>query len=651
MLLLHDMYREAIHVRQLYQNFDLQIDRAGNAYRARVLYSPAGQAGADFTLPFAQSELSLFLALQSRDSQSGPESGVALSPRQFGERLFRAVFTGPIGTCLSRSRDAAESAGTGLRLNLRLDDVPELAALPWEYLYDPERGRFLALSAITPVVRYLALGLPEHPLRVDLPLHILAVLSDPTDVAPRLNVQDEWQRLQDALAPLTARDLLVLERLDQPAIAALQARLREGDVHVLHFVGHGAYVGEQGMGYLLLEDAAGCGQWVSADKLGTLLGDHPALHLAFVNVCEGALTGDRPGADPFGGTAQTLVRQGVPAVIAMQFEISDGAASGLAGEFYRALADGYPVDAALAEARKSLYLAGDEIEWGTPVLFSRSPDNELIELSEANASPANPRQLFEPETLLIPAGPFPMGTNDRGVPAWETPQHSVNLPAYRIGQYPVTNREYTEFIRREKAQDVPEEGGWFLREPPADRLDHPVTGVSWRDAVAYCRWLSQATGRSYRLPAEAEWEKAASWARDPSRGGAGNSGAKRRYPWGDEWDEGRCNSGSAGTVPVSAHPAGASPSGCEDMLGNAQEWTASLWGTQPAQPEQSYEDRPGGGESILDPADLPVQARMVHRGGSYKSRPAELRCTARRGAAPDSKVPWRGFRVAMQIEA
>ncbi len=86
------------------------------------------------------------------------------------------------------------------------------------------------------------------------------------------------------------------------------------------------------------------------------------------------------------------------------------------------------------------------------------------------------------------------------------------------------------------------------------------------------------------------------------------------------------------------------------MLGNVLEWTATLWGTQPAQPQQGYRDQPAGGPSIADPADLPAQARMVHRGGSYKSQPAELRCSGRGSAPHDSKIPWRGFRVAMEVE-
>jgi formylglycine-generating enzyme required for sulfatase activity len=264
--------------------------------------------------------------------------------------------------------------------------------------------------------------------------------------------------------------------------------------------------------------------------------------------------------------------------------------------------------------------------------------------------PARKRELapeLVPETVHIPVGPLLMGSDPGpGIPEHETPQHIVTLPAYRIGKYPVTNRQYGEFIRREKAQDVPKDAGWFLREPPAERLDHPVTGVSWFDAVAYCRWLSQQTGRPYRLPSEAEWEKAA---RGPHPGPSPERGGGSRYPWGDDWDPACTNAASGGTTPATAHPAGASSYGCEDMLGNAQEWTATLWGTQSGQPQQSYRERPDGGPTITDPADLPAQARLVHRGGSYKSQPGELRCSARGSAVPDSKIPWRGFRVAMEV--
>lgn len=248
-----------------------------------------------------------------------------------------------------------------------------------------------------------------------------------------------------------------------------------------------------------------------------------------------------------------------------------------------------------------------------------------------------PHLPFEPETVLVHAGPFLMGSlPGDNIPAEETPHHEVILPAYRIGQYPVTNAQYAEFIKREKQQEPPKKTGWFLREPPADKLDHPVTGVSWTDAQAYCRWLSGQAGRTYRLPSEAEWEKAA-------RGGDGRS-----YPWGNEWTDGRCNYGSEDTTTVTAHPEGTSPCGCYDMLGNAQEWTSTLWGSDPKENAFPYPYRPTDGREETNPTHL-HRVYRIYRGGSFRDEPAKLRCSARGNSDPESKIRWRGFRVVMEV--
>ena len=101
---------------------------------------------------------------------------------------------------------------------------------------------------------------------------------------------------------------------------------------------------------------------------------------------------------------------------------------------------------------------------------------------------------------------------------------------------------------------------------------------------------------------------------------------------------------------VTAHTTGASVYGVEDLLGNVQEWTRSLWGSQPAQPEFGYPYDPDDKDrEVTEPSQLPAQARLVHRGGSVKSAPADLRNTARGNALPDSKIAWRGFRIVLQI--
>jgi hypothetical protein len=93
--------------------------------------------------------------------------------------------------------------------------------------------------------------------------------------------------------------------------------------------------------------------------------------MAILNACEGARTSR---SDPFAGVAQSLVQQGIPAVVAMQYEITDEAAITFSRELYGAIVDGYPIDAAVAEARKAIFAKGNDVEWGTPVLYLCSPD-------------------------------------------------------------------------------------------------------------------------------------------------------------------------------------------------------------------------------------------------------------------------------------
>jgi formylglycine-generating enzyme required for sulfatase activity len=625
-----------------YQNFDLLIENTQDdthPYRARVVDSPVGEANVDFKLPFSESELRSFFWLSGRVFRNLRLAAVALqpaplTPQQFGTRLYQAVFAGQVGTCLLRSLDAV-GEGAGLRIRLRLDRrVPRLADLPWEYLYAPDLNRFIVLSSQTVIAHYIELPQPQRPLRVTPPLRILALVSDPSD-APTLDVVQEWGHLQAALADLQAQGLIVLERLATATLPALQDRLRRPpNVHILHYIGHGYYDENTDTGGLMLEYEDRRGYLVDAERLATLLHDHTSLRLVFLNACEGA----RGGRDDFfAGTAQRLVSHKTPAVIAMQFKISDKAALILAQEFYEAIADGYSVDAALAEARKAVYFGGDDLEWGTPVLFSRSPDNQILELvpdeTQADFEPLP----FEPETITIPAGLFLMGSPPGpGVPEHETPQHEIDLPAYRIGKFPVTNDQYAEFIRRVKTQDEPE--GWFLRKPPKGKNDHPVVGVNWYDAQDYCRWLSGRTGRTYRLPSEAEWEKAA-------RGPNG-----QRYPWGESWFDGRCNAGGDDTTPVKDpvdgegpyYPEGSSPYGCYEMLGNVEEWSSTLWGGDPHRSEFRYPYNPDDGR---EEGEAPAHVFRVHRGGSFQDRQIDLSCSARSYDNPESRLPWHGFRV------
>lgn len=368
-----------------YQNFDLLIEPAGHAYVARVTHSPAGEAATKFSVPFSALELENFLLKIGRPRRgvrrlNSPEMEAA---KVFGKRLFDSVFGSEVFGCLRSSLDQTEAKGSaGLRLRLRLN-APELADLPWEYLYNSALNRFLVLAVETPLVRYIELPERIRPLAVQPPLKILVMLSSPTDY-PSLDVEDEWAKLQNALGDLQKRKLVTLERLDEATLPALQRRLRQSSCHIFHFIGHGGYDESAHDGVLLMEDETRHSRKVSGQFLGTILHNHRPLRLAVLNACEGARASR---TDPFTGTAQSLVQQGLPAVIAMQFEITDAAAITLSHEFYTALADGYPVDAALVEARTAIFAGGNDVEWGTPVLYMRAPDGKIFDIDRVQQTP------------------------------------------------------------------------------------------------------------------------------------------------------------------------------------------------------------------------------------------------------------------------
>jgi hypothetical protein len=158
----------------------------------------------------------------------------------------------------------------------------------------------------------------------------------------------------------------------------LQRELRRDDYHVFHYIGHGGYDKASDDGVLVLEDGNQRSRLVSGIELGTILADETTLRLAVLNACEGARTSL---SDPFSGVATSLVRLEIPAVIAMQLEITDRAAITFAAELYAALADGYAIDAALAEARKAIFADENEVEWATPVLFMRVPDGRIFDVA------------------------------------------------------------------------------------------------------------------------------------------------------------------------------------------------------------------------------------------------------------------------------
>jgi formylglycine-generating enzyme required for sulfatase activity len=276
-----------------------------------------------------------------------------------------------------------------------------------------------------------------------------------------------------------------------------------------------------------------------------------------------------------------------------------------------------------------------------------------------DAQPTISRQDFEPVTILVPGGPFLMG----GV---GSPPYRVDQPTYRIGQYPVKNSEYLTYVRQTGTGVAPE-AGWMLaavgQVPPAGKENLPMVGVSWDEAMAYCHWLSQRTGRQYRLPTEAEWEKAASWVAEiqtqsaptnPAGTGELDPARKRVYPWGSEFDAARCNGLPAnvgGPTAVGQYsPQGDSAYSCADMAGNVWEWTHTWWGRERALAEFSDPYRPDDGRERAEPLAGAYREFRIARGGSFREQPERLTCAARTRFAADSRDRARGFRVVMILD-
>jgi CHAT domain-containing protein len=178
-------------------------------------------------------------------------------------------------------------------------------------------------------------------------LRILGMIASPDDLPP-LNVERERQRVERAVASIQESGLVELTWLQGGTWQDLQRAMRKGPWHIFHFVGHGRFDVNQDEGVVALVGEHGETDDLTASQIGRLLADHPSLRLVMLNACEGARGGKK---DIFSGTAATLVRRGIPAVVAMQYEITDRAAIEFARTFYEAVSDEMPLDAAVAEAQ------------------------------------------------------------------------------------------------------------------------------------------------------------------------------------------------------------------------------------------------------------------------------------------------------------
>jgi toxoflavin biosynthesis protein ToxD len=248
-----------------------------------------------------------------------------------------------------------------------------------------------------------------------------------------------------------------------------------------------------------------------------------------------------------------------------------------------------------------------------------------------------------PVMIPIPAGDSMMGTGEDqirylvGHEDWaleweekdmflvEQPLHKITLPAFEICKYPITNEAYYQFVLDANYR-IPR--GWIGLRYSDEYKDHPVTWVTWQDAQAYVKWMNERTGDRYRLPTEAEWEKAA------------RGTDARIYPWGDGFDPWRCNtmeSGKRQTTPVGIYtPGGDSIWEVCDLIGNVWEWTSSLLKNYPYKSNDGREDPNDPGKRVI-------------RGGAWYYSQKLARCSSREANIPNYYSNSIGFRLARSL--
>jgi len=382
-----------------HHTFDITVSAAGtpHEYLLSAQSSTQGEANGRTTINIGAAQLAELLAQLESDNTT-PANLQAL-----GATLYQSLFVGEIGMLLNRA--LGETIGNddlGLRLRLRLNP-PELAALPWEYLYSPERRLFLAASVETPLSRYLNLTEPIRQLAAPAQINLLVVMPQNSG----LDIVAERKMLETIAAKL--RSKMHIDFLEgQATQKAIREVLRQKEYHILHYAGHGAFKREVGSSgavirrklfsaepraqaqqdpsgmtdeaFIYLDHAEKFTEPISAEQFAHFFTDYAFTRLVFLNACQGAT---RSSQQALVGLAPQLVLRGVPAVVAMQNKIDNDDAILFATEFYAELCnarDGGQVEVAISRARKALLQEKpNSAVFGNPVLYLRAEEGRLWE--------------------------------------------------------------------------------------------------------------------------------------------------------------------------------------------------------------------------------------------------------------------------------
>ncbi len=295
--------------------------------------------------------------------------------KEFGGELLQAIFSGPAWDIYQRSIYQAEQEDRTLRIRLGLADAVELLELPFEYLYDKSRDRFLFLSDKFSLIRYFPSPKFVRRLTIVPPLRVLIVFSAP-DELPRLNVERESETLTHAFTHLIERGLMELEKLVSPSLNGLMNRLHQQPYDALHFVGHFETSDDQNQTAMILHNDDQGIHRVSAETLGLVLRDSSNLRLAILEAGEQY----RPNPSSLPRFAYKLLQSGIPSVVTTQFPLRDAQNITFIHEFYSALLNNFSLDTAITRARRGIAIREPDLSWGALSLYSSSPDGYVFDL-------------------------------------------------------------------------------------------------------------------------------------------------------------------------------------------------------------------------------------------------------------------------------
>ncbi len=347
-----------------YTDFDLHIGPDGHI----TAHSNEGERTAEISVAVPDDvELTLDLIEGNKTNEN--------LLKNLGKQLYKIIFPASVHTHFNQTEAVARSRNQKFRFRLTIEP-DALAGLPWEFLYREEGSYFLSANPNTVLSHYLKLPLPQNRVRRrEAPLDMLLIIANPSDQIPL--DPDKWEKIiTDALSEPLQNGTITIRTIKQATRKEIGNALLKQQPDIVQFVGHGIY--HDSKGYLALVDKSGKTWEVDDERFSNIfLGADEHLGLVCLATCESAKS-DSPQS--FLGIAPKIVQKGVPAVVAMRYQVLISTAEIFLEAFYNAIAEHKPVDWAVQWARNQVSLDKglDNREFATPVLFMRAEDGNIF---------------------------------------------------------------------------------------------------------------------------------------------------------------------------------------------------------------------------------------------------------------------------------